>query len=119
MTNINPIGLGLPSESVKSLGELYFNSLPKTTAPVKKTTLLKKNIYYVPLRNNSRRAKTFIHHLPNGRNIKLFTNNISMKNRKPAGEKWTPNNARRQALNLENELAKNKSRTRKIRRARK
>ena len=42
-----------------------------------------------------------------------------MKNRKPAGEKWTPNNARRQALNLENELAKNKSRTRKIRRARK
>ena len=116
MTNINPIGLGLPSESVESLGELYFKSL---AAPVKKTTLSKKKIYAVPFRNNSRRANTFIHHLPNGREIELFTNNISMKNRKPAGEKWTPNNAREKALELQNELAKNKSRTRKIRRARK
>jgi hypothetical protein len=113
MTNINPIGLGLPSESVESLGELYFKSL---AAPV--------TIYPVPSKNNSRRANTFIHHLPNGREIELFTNNISMKNRKPAGEKWTPNNARKQALNLEEELKnklppKGRSRTRKIRSAKK
>ena len=113
MTNINPIGLGLPSESVKSLGELYFNSL---APPVK--------IYTVPSKNISRRAKTFIHHLPNGREVELYTKNISMKNRKPAGEKWTPNYARKKALNLEEELKnklpqKGRSRTRKIRRARK
>jgi hypothetical protein len=49
----------------------------------------------------------------------FYTNNISLTNRKPTGEKWTPNNARRKALELQNELAKNKGRTRKIRRARK
>jgi hypothetical protein len=135
MTNINPIGLGLPSESVKSLAELYL-SLGST--PIRgrersqkrpqqksqnKITFARNRWYNIPYNENGRKAPTTIHQLPNGRGgfkeKALFTNNISFTNRKPNGEKWTPNNARRKALNLQNELAKNENKTRKIRRTRK
>ena len=138
MTNINPIGLGLPSESVKSLGELYLSlgSTPISRKKISqkrpqqksqsKITFARNRWYNIPYNENgynknSRKAPTTIHQLPNGRGgfreKALFTNNVSNTNRKPTGEKWTPNNARRKALNLQNELAKNK--TRKIRRVRK
>jgi hypothetical protein len=131
MANINPIGLGLPSESVKSLSELY---LSLASTPIRgrerskkrpqqksqnKITFARNRWYNIPYSENGRKAPTTIHQLPNGRGgfkeKALFTNNISNTNRKPTGEKWTPNNARRKALNLQNELAQ----TRKIRRTRK
>ena len=127
-TNKNPIGLGLPSESVKSLGELYL-SLGGQKRPQKlqkKTTFARNRWYNIPYnknRQNSRKAPITIHQFPNGRGgfkeKAFFTNNISLTNRKPNGERWSPSQAREKALNLQNELAKNKSRTRKIRRARK
>jgi hypothetical protein len=125
--NINPIGVGLPSQSVQSLGEEYLRlaSFPKqqTKEKNKQITFTRNRWYNIPYNENGRKAPTTIHRVLNGKGgikeVALFTNNISSTNRKPTGEKWTPNNARRKALNLQNELAKNKSRTRKIRRARK
>jgi hypothetical protein len=127
MTNINPIGLGLPSESVKSLAELYLSlgSAPISRKKIgqKKTTFARNRWYNIPYNENGRQAPITIHQLPNGiggfKEKALFTNNISLTNRKPISEKWTPNNARRKALNLQNELAKNENKTRKIRRTRK
>ena len=131
MANINPIGLGLPSQPVQSLGELYLSlaSAPKqqtkektkenSTKP-KKTTFTRNRWYNIPKNENGRKAPTTIHQVPNKRGgfkeRAFYTNNISLTNRKPNGEKWTPNNARRKALELQNELAKNKGTTRKIRR---
>jgi hypothetical protein len=134
MTNINPIGLGLPSESVKSLSEIYLSlsSTPMSRKLIRqrpqqksqnKITFARNRWYNIPYNENGRKAPTTIHQLPNGRGgfreKALFTNNVSNTNRKPTGEKWTPNNARRKALNLKNELAKNENKTRKIRRIRK
>jgi hypothetical protein len=135
MANINPIGLGLPSESVKSLGELYLSlgSTPISRKKISqkrpqqksqnKITFARNRWYNIPKNENGRKAPTTIHQLPNGRGgfreKALFTNNISNTNRKPTGEKWTPNNAYRKALNLQNELAKNENKTRKIHRIRK
>ena len=133
-TNKNPIGLGLPSESVKSLGELY---LSLASAPISrkkigqkrsqtsqnKITFARNRWYNIPYNENGRKAPITIHQFPNGRGgfreKALFTNNISLTNRKPNGERWSPREARKKALDLQNELAKNKSRTRKIRRERK
>ena len=132
MANINPIGLGLPSESVKSLSEIYLSlsstpmsrkllrQRPQRTTFTPNTWFKPKKMYRnIPYNENGRRAPTTIHQVPNRkgdfRERVFFTNNISNTNRKPTGEKWTPNNARRKALNLQNELAQ----TRKIRRTRK
>ena len=133
-TNKNPIGLGLPSESVKSLGELY---LSLASAPISrkkigqkrsqtsqnKITFARNRWYNIPYNENGRKAPITIHQFPNGRGgfreKALFTNNISLTNRKPTDERWSPREAREKALDLQNELAKNKSRTRKIRRERK
>ena len=125
MANKNPIGLGLPSESVKSLGELYL-SLGGQKRPQKsqnKITFARNRWYNIPYNENGRKAPITIHQFPNGRGgfreKALFTNNISLTNRKPTDERWSPREAREKALDLQNELAKNKSRTRKIRRERK
>jgi len=128
--NINPIGVGLPSQPVQSLGELYLRlaSFPKqqtkeNSKKPKKTTFTRNRWYNIPYNANGRKAPTTIHQVPNGtggfKERAFYTNNISLTNRKPTGEKWTTNNARRKALELQKELAKNKGRTRKIRRARK
>jgi len=135
MTNISPIGLGLPSESVKSLSEIY---LSLGSAPIRgrgrsqkrpqqksqnKITFARNRWYNIPYNENGRKAPITIHQLPNGRGgfreKALFTNNVSTINRKSNSEKWTPNNAHKQALNLQNELAKNENKTRKIHRIRK
>ena len=125
MANKNPIGLGLPSESVKSLGELYL-SLGGQKRPQKsqnKITFARNRWYNIPYNENGRKAPITIHQFPNGRGgfreKALYTNNISLTNRKPNGERWSPSEAREKALNLQNKLAKNKSKTRKIRRERK
>ena len=125
MANKNPIGLGLPSESVKSLGELYL-SLGGQKRPQKsqnKITFARNRWYNIPYNENGRKAPITIHQFPNGRGgfreKALFTNNISLTNRKPTDERWSPREAREKALNLQNKLAKNKSKTRKIRRERK
>ena len=126
-TNKNPIGLGLPSESVKSLGELYLSlASPKNSFKQKSQNIItfaRNRWYNIPYNENGRKAPITIHQFPNGRGgfreKALFTNNISLTNRKPNGERWSPREAREKALNLQNELAKNKSRTRKIRRERK
>ena len=134
MTNITPIGLGLPSESVKSLGELYLSlasapmsrkmirQRPQRTTFTRNTWFKPKKMYRnIPYNENGRKAPTTIHQISNGiggfKEKVFFTNNISNTNRNPTGERWTPNNARKKALNLQNELAQ--TRTRKIRRERK
>ena len=125
MTNKNPIGLGLPSESVKSLGELYLSlgGQKRSQTSQNKITFARNRWYNIPYNENGRKAPITIHQFPNGRGgfreKALYTNNISLTNRKPNGERWSPSEAREKALNLQNKLAKNKSKTRKIRRERK
>jgi len=134
MANINPIGLGLPSQPVQSLGELYLSlasaskqqtkeKTKENSKKPKKTTFTRNRWYNIPKNENGRKAPTTIHQVSNGRGgfkeRAFYTNNISLTNRKPNGEKWTPNNARRKGLELHNQLAKNKGTTRKIRRERK
>ena len=115
MTNINPVEVGLPSKSVKSLGELYLGLVSKQ--PSKKINFSRNRWYNIPYNENGRRAPITIHQVPDGRGglkeVALFTNNISSANRRPRSEKLGPNNARKKALNLQNELAKNNSKTRK------
>ena len=85
MANKNPIGLGLPSESVKSLGELYLslgsskNSFNQKSQ--NKITFARNRWYNIPYNENGRKAPRTIHQFPIGRGgfkeKALFTNNIS------------------------------------------
>ena len=134
-TNINPIGVGLPSQSVQSLEEEYLRlstkSSPKLTGkgfgikrsiqkPLKKTKFAYANIYNLNMSNNARAARkapTYTHRIRNKTgaliNRQFFTNDLTAQNRVLNKEKWNNNRAYAEALKLQNELAKNKSRTRK------